>query len=145
MQKIRVYYDASCAGCRRDRRWYELLAGKESVHWCDINHQEALLQEKGIDPAEARLKLHIEHPDGRVEKDIESYIVLLGQIVWLRPIAWLISLSCLREPLRRAYRRSVTRRLQASGQLPGCPSCESGSDEPIADEQSNGDRSKLKS
>ncbi len=123
MNKIRVYYDASCAGCRRDRRWYDGLAGKDAVLWCDITGEDEVLLEKGIDPAEALLKLHIEHPDGRVEKDVESYIVLLGQIRWLRPLAWLISLPWIREPLRRAYRRSVTKRLQASGQLPGCESC----------------------
>jgi len=83
-----------------------------------------MLHKKGIDLAEAKLKLHIEYPNGLIEKDVESYIVLLRQIPWLRPIAWLMSLSWIREPLRRAYRRSVTRRLQAGGQLSGCSSCE---------------------
>ncbi|WP_020405970.1 DCC1-like thiol-disulfide oxidoreductase family protein [Hahella ganghwensis] len=123
MEKITVYYDAACAGCRRDRRRYDFWAGKDRVHWFDINGQEEMLRAKGIDPQEARLKLHIEHPDGRIEKDIESYIVLLDQIPWLKPLAWMISLRWIREPLRRSYRQSVTRRLERDGYLV-CDQCE---------------------
>ncbi|OZG73119.1 hypothetical protein BTA51_11520 [Hahella sp. CCB-MM4] len=123
MDKITVYYDASCAGCRRDRRRYDRWAGEGKVNWCDITGQETLLRGKGIDPLEAQLKLHIELPDGHVEKDIESYIVLLNQIIWLKPLAWLISLPWIREPLRVRYRRSVTRRLQEDGRLV-CQNCD---------------------
>lgn len=131
MDKITVYYDAACPSCRRDRRWYDALAGADTVVWFDITNQQSVLAGKGIDPAEAQLKLHVELPDGRVVKDIESYLILLDQIVWLKPLAWVMSIPRIRESLRRYYRKSVTRRLLRDGRLKACNDhqCSSGSNQ----------------
>ena len=118
MKKIRVYYDAACPRCRRDRRWFERLAGKDSVDWCDITGKETYLREHGINPDEALIKLQVQQPNGEITQDIEAYILLLSQVRGLKPLARLLNKPIIREPLRRLYRKSVYRRLQKENRLP---------------------------
>lgn len=115
MDKVKVYYDAACPSCRRDQRWYDRLAGRSSVTWCDITGKDDYLVSKGIDPKEALLKLHVETSDGQINKDIEAYMILFSRIYWLRPLVWLLSISWVKEPVRHLYRWSVRRRLGKEG------------------------------
>ncbi len=115
--KIRVYYDASCPICRRDRRRYDQLAGKEAIDWCDITDNDAQLKAEGIDPEEAMIKLHVQKPNGEITSDIEAYILLFSEIRWLKPIAWLLNVGWIKERVRALYRWWVTRRLVKEGRL----------------------------
>lgn len=115
--KIRVYYDASCAGCRKDRKRYDQLAGEEAVEWCDITDNDELLKSQGIDPEEAMIKLHIQTPEGVISNDIEAYILLISKIRWLKPLAWFLNFKWVKETLRKIYRNWVLRRLKREGRL----------------------------
>ncbi|WP_250656311.1 DCC1-like thiol-disulfide oxidoreductase family protein [Alkalimarinus coralli] len=116
-KKIRVYYDASCAGCRRDRKRYDQIAGKDKVEWCDITGNDEQLKAQGIDPEEAVVKLHVQNTEGVITNDIEAYVLLISEIPWLKPLAWLLNLKWIKETLRYIYRRWVLRRLRKEGRL----------------------------
>src|SRR5690554_7825876 len=76
---LRVYYDAVCSGCRRDRSRYERWAGEagEEVAWCDVTEHQQLLRDKGVEPQAALLSLHVEEEDGRIVEGIDAYILLM--------------------------------------------------------------------
>lgn len=117
---LRVYYDAVCPGCRRDRARYERWAGElgEGVQWCDVTAHQEMLREKGIDPRAALLSLHVEEEGGRIREGIDAYILLMRRVPRLRPLAWLIGLPGLKPALRRLYDGWVRRRLAREGRLP---------------------------
>lgn len=117
---LRVFYDAACPGCRRDRARYEHWAGEAaaSVEWVDVNGSEASLREKGIEPEDALLSLHVEDARGRILEGLDAYIQLMQRVPRLRPLAWLIGLPGLKPLLESLYRRWVRRRLAREGRLP---------------------------
>lgn len=130
--KITVYYDGACPSCQKDRRTYERLTGKNSVHWCDISCHQDTLKDKGIHPDDALMRLHIETEQGEIISDIESYFILLEKVVWLRPFLWIINRPWLKNKLRKHYHRWVHQRLQAEGRLPenaGSPQSRSKTDQ----------------
>ena len=118
--RIVVYYDGSCPACIRDRQFYERLAGKggRSVVWFDITGQEAALRERGIDPDQALKELHVEDADGRIHSEMAAYILLMGRVPVLKPLAWLLSLEPIKRLVSALYHRWVQRRLAHEGRLP---------------------------
>lgn len=117
--KIIVYYDGACPSCVRDRRHYEKLAGKgrEQVCWVDITGREDQLRQIGIDPHKALTELHVRDEHGRIRSELDAYILLLGRVPFLKPLAWLLGLPVIRPWLARLYHWRVIRRLQRSGRL----------------------------
>lgn len=118
--RLVVYYDGSCPACIRDRQFYERLAGKggRNVVWFDITGQEASLRERGIDPDQALQELHVEDADGRIHSEMAAYILLMGRVPVLKPLAWLLSLGPIKRPVSALYHRWVQRRLAREGRLP---------------------------
>jgi predicted DCC family thiol-disulfide oxidoreductase YuxK len=116
---ITVYYDGACPVCARDRRRYQRLAGKggEDVRWFDITGQEERLRQLGIDPRKALTELHVSDEGGRVLSELDAYILLMGRVPLLQPLAWLLGLPLVRPALARIYHRQVERRLRKSGRL----------------------------
>lgn len=119
-RRLVVYYDGSCPACIRDRQFYERLAGRggRDVVWFDITGQEAALRERGIDPDLALQELHVEDASGRIHSEMDAYILLMGRVLWLKPLAWLLSLELIRRPVAALYHRWVRRRLAREGRLP---------------------------
>ncbi len=117
--KITVYYDGACPTCVRDRRNYEKLAGKvnEQVCWFDITGQEQQLREAGIDPKKALTELHVRDESGQILSELDAYILLMGKVPFLKPLAWLIGLPLIRPRLARLYHEGVIRRLKQAGRL----------------------------
>ena len=117
--KICVYYDGACQKCVKDRETYEKLAGGVSDHicWIDITGQELKLRELGIDPVKALTELHVTDEDERVVSEIDAYILLMGKVPVLQPIAWLIGLPLIKPLLAKIYHWLVNRRLHQSGRL----------------------------
>jgi predicted DCC family thiol-disulfide oxidoreductase YuxK len=117
---LRVFYDADCPGCRRDRARYERWAGEAaaSVEWVDVNDNEASLRERGIEPEDALLSLHVEDSQGRVREGIDAYILLMRRVPRLKPLAWLVGLPLIKPMLTWLYRHWVRRRLAREGRLP---------------------------
>jgi predicted DCC family thiol-disulfide oxidoreductase YuxK len=115
--KITVYYDGACPACIRDRQNYEKLSGKdaEQVCWFDITGQENQLHKLGIDPQKALTELHVKDENGRVVSELDAYILLMGKVSLLKPIAWLIGLPLIRPVLAKIYHWQVNRRLKARG------------------------------
>ncbi|NJD06157.1 MAG: DUF393 domain-containing protein [Methylococcaceae bacterium] len=115
--KLTVYYDGACPSCVHDRELYEKLAGPggESVCWLDITGREQALEQEGIDPRKALRELHVRDERGRVVSALDAYILLLGRVTLLKPLAWLIGLPLIRSRLAKAYRAMVDRRLQRTG------------------------------
>jgi len=116
---LTVYYDGSCPQCVQDRRRYEKLAGSaaKDVSWFDITDREERLRERGIDPRQALLELHVQTEDCRIRSGVGAYIPLMKKVPLLRPLAWLIGLPVIRPVLSKIYRRQVRQRLQRSGRL----------------------------
>ncbi len=117
--KIRVYYDGTCPKCIKDRQTYEKLAGKagEQVCWIDITGQEQQLHKIGIDPVEALTELHVKDENEHIHSELDAYILLMGRVPVLRPVAWLIGLPLIRPLLAGVYHWQVNRRLRRSGRL----------------------------
>ena len=117
--KITVYYDGACPRCVRDRETYEKLAGKsrDQVCWFDITGHEHQLREIGIDPRKALTELHVRDENRRIHAELDAYILLMGKVPVMKPLAWLIGLPVIRPLLARLYRWTVIRRLKESGRL----------------------------
>jgi predicted DCC family thiol-disulfide oxidoreductase YuxK len=117
--KITVYYDGACPACVRDRNNYEKISGKdaEQVCWFDITGQEGQLRNLGIDPQKALNELHVQDENGRVVSELDAYILLMGKVPLLKPVAWLIGLPVIRPTLAKIYHQQVNRRLIARGLL----------------------------
>lgn len=117
--KIKVYYDGACPKCVKDRQNYEKLAGQasENVCWIDITGQEKLLREIGIDPQKALTELHVQDEQQKILSELDAYILLLGKVPMLKPLAWLIGLPLIRPLLAKIYHWQVNRRLRLSGRL----------------------------
>lgn len=117
---LKVYYDAVCPGCQRDRAHYERLAGEagDAVEWCDLNRHAETLKARGVDPRAALLSLHVEDHRGRIVDGIDAYILLMRRVPRLRPLAVLIGLPGIKPLLAWGYRRWVRRRLAREGRLP---------------------------
>ncbi|MFY0990756.1 DCC1-like thiol-disulfide oxidoreductase family protein [Halomonas sp. C05BenzN] len=117
---LKVYYDAVCPICRRDRARYERWAGDaaHSVEWVDVTANEETLRAAGVDPGAALLSLHVEDHEGCIVQGIDAYILLMRRVPRLAPLAWLLGLPGLKPLLERAYRRWVRRRLAREGRLP---------------------------
>jgi len=116
--EVTVYYDGACPSCRRDRAWYEFLAGRRGrrdVCWFDITDQDQTLQRQGIDPAKALRELHVRVEGEGVVSELDAYIVLMKRILVLKPLAFLISLPFIRLWLAGAYHRMVESRLRRTG------------------------------
>lgn len=117
--KITVYYDGACPVCVRDRNNYEKLSGKGAgqVCWFDITGQEGELRNLGIDPQKALTELHVRDESGHVVTELDAYILLMGKVPLLKPVAWLVGLPLIRPVLAKIYHRQVNRRLNARGVL----------------------------
>lgn len=90
---IRVFYDAACPGCERDRAWYEKHVDEgEQIQWLDINTHEQELDARGIDPKRAMLELHVEDEHGKVWQELPAYQILFSRLPGYRWLAWLIGL-----------------------------------------------------
>lgn len=115
-----VYYDGACPRCVADRRRYQRWAGEagDRVHWLDITGREDELKAQGIDPALALRELHVQDGSGQIHRELDAYILLMGRVPRLRPLAWLISLPVVRQLVARWYRWWVDRRLRRQGRLP---------------------------
>ena len=113
---LKVYYDAVCPICRRERKRYEQLAGNAtSVEWVDVTSNADRLRERGIDPQAALLSLHVEDPQGGLHDGIDAYILLMQRVPLLKPLAWLLGLPGLKGVLAWGYRHWVRRRLAREG------------------------------
>ena len=114
---LSVYYDGSCPSCVKDRQWYEKLAGRggEQVQWVDITGRDEMLRERGIQPEDALMELHVEDGQGDVHRELDAYILLMSRVLVLKPLAWLIGLPGVRGLLARLYRRWVRQRLAREG------------------------------
>ncbi len=117
--KICVYYDGACPKCLRDRQNYEKMARREgeNIRWVDINGQESMLCELGIDPLKALTELHVKDEQDVIHAELDAYILLMNKVFLLKPIAWLIGLPIIRPFLAKLYHRMVNKRLQQSGRL----------------------------
>ncbi|MFG6179560.1 DCC1-like thiol-disulfide oxidoreductase family protein [Halomonas sp. THAF12] len=115
---LKVYYDAGCPICRRDRRRYERWSGgAASVEWLDVTDHADYLRARGIDPQEALKSLHVENDAGRLCHGLDAYILLMRRVTRLRPLAWLIGLPLVKPLLGVWYHRWVRRRLRREGRL----------------------------
>jgi predicted DCC family thiol-disulfide oxidoreductase YuxK len=114
--QITVFYDGACARCIKDRRFYEKLAGKggKQVQWFDITDQDAHLIGLGIEPSKALTELHIQLADGRILSELDAYIILMARVVWLKPLAYFISIPFIRPRLAKLYHQRVEKRLAAT-------------------------------
>ncbi len=118
--KITVFYDGSCPSCIRDRQRYEQWAGKrgEDVCWLDITGREQQLERLGIDPDKALKELHLRDLSGQIRSELDAYILLMGRVPRLKPLAWLLGLPLIRPVLAWLYHWVVNRRLRRQGRMP---------------------------
>lgn len=116
--QLKVYYDAACPLCRRERQRYESWQkAAEGVVWLDVNTHHAHLLERGIKPRDAILSLHLEDANGQFHDGIDAYVLLMRRVPRLRPLGWLIGLPILKPILTYIYELLVRRRLARDGRL----------------------------
>ncbi len=119
--ELTVYYDGACPRCVHERARYETLSGDhgEKVAWTDITGRDEDLRRLGIDPDDAMRELHVRDSNGQVHRELDAYILLMGRVRLLKPLAWLIGLPGIRGMLSRLYRMWVLRRLRRAGRIHG--------------------------
>jgi len=119
MNKVMVLYDGACPTCIKDRQWYEKLIGikNSSIVWCDFNSHQELLDTFAISNYSAMTELHLIVDDEQVVKSIAAYILLLDQIIYLKPIAWLMKIPFIYNRLESYYHKRVQKRLIKTGRL----------------------------
>lgn len=119
-EKITVYYDGSCPSCVRDRKHFETLCKPhraEQIDWFDITHKEKELEQLGIDPNKAIKELHIKINNDQIVSEMDAYIVLMNQTVWLKPLAWLLQVKSIKKTVAKIYQFCVHRRLKRTGRI----------------------------
>ncbi|GAB3025300.1 thiol-disulfide oxidoreductase DCC family protein [Bowmanella dokdonensis] len=117
---LRVFYDADCPRCRKDRVWYEKrVEYGEDIQWVDINTHKDDLEALGIDPKRALLELHVQDEQGRIWRELDAYRLLFGRLPRYRWLGWVIGLPLVKPLLSWLYRLWVRRRLKRQGRLPG--------------------------
>ncbi len=119
MKKIVVLYDGSCPTCIKDRQFYEKLVGLNhgGIVWCDFNNHSELLEKFAISHYEAMTELHLIVDDTNVIKSIAAYVLLLNQIAYLKPIAYLIKMPFIYRRLEQYYLKRVQKRLKKTGRV----------------------------
>lgn len=116
--QLKVYYDAACPLCRRERQRYESWQkAAEGVEWLDVNTHDEHLIARGVVPREALLSLHVEDAAGQFHDGIDAYVLLMRRVPRLKPLAWLIGLPLIKPVLTWIYARMVRRRLARDGRL----------------------------
>ncbi|WP_081181326.1 DUF393 domain-containing protein [Colwellia sp. PAMC 21821] len=116
--QLKVYYDAACPLCRRERQRYESWQKTaEGVAWLDVNTHHQHLLARGVVPLQAILSLHVEDEAGQFHEGIAAYVLLMRRVPRLRPLAWVINLPYLKPVLTRVYQFMVRRRLTRDGRL----------------------------
>ena len=116
--QLKVYYDAACPLCRRERQSYESWQKTaEGVVWLDVNTHHEHLLERGVKPRDAILSLHVEDVCGQFHDGIDAYVLLMRRVPRLRPLGWLIGLPILKPILTYIYEFLVRRRLARDGRL----------------------------
>ncbi|MGO2415571.1 thiol-disulfide oxidoreductase DCC family protein [Cobetia crustatorum] len=115
---LKVYYDASCPVCRRERARYERLTRQDSsVEWWDATDHARYLEARGISLQQALLSLHVETAVGQIEDGMPAYRLLLARIPGMSPLGWLITRPLIQPLLTRYYDAWVRRRLCNDGRL----------------------------
>lgn len=119
MNKVTVLYDGACPTCIKDRQWYEKLVSIKNspIIWCDFNCHQELLEKFAISHFAAMTELHLIVDDKQVVKSIAAYILLLEQIIYLKPIAWLMKIPFIYNILQSYYHQRVQKRLKKTGRL----------------------------
>lgn len=117
---IKIFYDAQCPLCRKERRRYERWLGQDAddVGWLDVSENEQTLLRKGVERDMALRSLHIETAQGELIEGIDAYRVLMKRIPLLVPIAWILGLPGIKPGVRAFYDKWVKRRLQKQGRWP---------------------------
>lgn len=116
--QLKVYYDAACPLCRRERQRYESWQkAAQGVVWLDVNTHHEHLRARDVDPREALLSLHVEDSAGQFHDGIDAYALLMRRVPRLRPLAWIIGLPIIKPVLTWVYERQVRRRLARDGRL----------------------------
>ncbi|MGO2131508.1 MAG: thiol-disulfide oxidoreductase DCC family protein [Halomonas sp.] len=116
--QLKVYYDAACPLCRRERQRYESWQkAAEGVAWLDVNTHDEHLIARGVVPREALLSLHVEDAAGQFHDGIDAYVLLMRRVPRLKPLAWVIGLPVIKPVLTWIYEGMVRRRLARDGRL----------------------------
>lgn len=115
---IKVFYDACCPVCRRERARYERLSREDAnVEWWDATDNAEHLAARGIGLQQALLSLHIETAQGQILDGMPAYRLLLARIPGLAWLGWLITRPLIEPALTRVYDAWVRRRLCRDGRL----------------------------
>ncbi|WP_052384745.1 thiol-disulfide oxidoreductase DCC family protein [Cobetia amphilecti] len=115
---IRIYYDARCPVCRRERARYERLSRQDAnVEWWDATDNAEHLAARGIGLKQALLSLHVETAQGQICEGMPAYRLLLARIPGLAWLGWLITRPLIESALTRVYDAWVRRRLCRDGRL----------------------------
>ncbi|MCQ1059294.1 DCC1-like thiol-disulfide oxidoreductase family protein [Photobacterium sp. DNB23_23_1] len=117
-RKLTIFYDGACPSCVDDRNWFtRRLSRPDTVVWCDITGKDDYLKSLGIDPYLAVKELHVMDINGEIRKELDAYILLFRQVWYLRPLVWVMAISCVKVRLSRWYRKTVDRRLEGQGRM----------------------------
>ncbi len=115
---LKVYYDARCPVCQRERARYERLSRHDAgVEWWDATEHAERLAARGIPLQRALLSLHVETADERIYDGMPAYRLLLARLPGLAWLGWLITRPLIEPTLTRLYDAWVRRRLCRDGRL----------------------------
>ena len=82
-----VFYDGSCALCRREIDHYRKLRGSDKLRWIDIVQDERMLAAHGLSYQTAMARLHVLGANGRWQTGVNGFVELWSHLPAYRWLA----------------------------------------------------------
>ena len=99
---ITVFFDDKCGLCSKEIAHYQKIASNE-FKWVPISANTGCLQRYGIDTADALKLLHVVDHSGVVDRGVDSFFVIWGNLDRWRYLAAIASLPLVHQVLRKLY------------------------------------------
>lgn len=80
---VTVYYDGTCALCRREIERYRASGAGDRLDYVDLADERSADRASGLDRAAAKLRLHARRTDGKLVTGLDAY-----SAVWQQIPAW---------------------------------------------------------
>lgn len=112
---ITVFYDGKCSLCSKEIKYYQKIAPKGEINWCDISHDPSPLIDRGISQQQGLLFFHVEDEDGDMHIALDAFITLWHKLAGWRYLARLVSLPLIKPLVNYCYKLFAHYRFKKNG------------------------------
>ncbi|GJL94095.1 MAG: hypothetical protein DHS20C05_05000 [Hyphococcus sp.] len=92
-----VFYDGECPLCRREMSFYRKRRGADDIHWVDVAHHNAELDDTKLSRCDVLARFHIMNENGETYNGARAFAELwkrlrafswAGKLITLWPLSW---------------------------------------------------------